>query len=345
MELLDRYLFAVSKHLPWQRQDDIIAELRANLEAQLEDKEAELGRPLTQDEAAEWLRHVGTPAQMAATYQPQRYLVGPRVFPTYLYVLRTACFWAAVAVMISFAVKIFNGRISGSGDIVEVLVQLPQVLLMTAAWVTLAFAGIEYFGVTNPRYTGLGATRGSWNPASLPPVEKTAATGERHKSYGRAAAEVSVGFVLLGWLLLIPWYPVVILGPGAAYASASHFALAPVWLEFLWCIVALNAVQLTWRAIDLFRGTWRKPRPVRHLVVKAMGMFALGIVLATHDHAVVLLKDPAGDLAQYGAKLDAINLYAYRSLQLVLAIALLQFGWDAIKLGAGYYRRRAIEAR
>ena len=48
MELLDRYLQAVRKHLPWQRQDDIIAELRANLEAQLEDKEAELGRPLNQ---------------------------------------------------------------------------------------------------------------------------------------------------------------------------------------------------------------------------------------------------------------------------------------------------------
>ena len=43
MELLDRYLEAVKKHLPWKRQDDIIAELRANLEAQLDDKETELG--------------------------------------------------------------------------------------------------------------------------------------------------------------------------------------------------------------------------------------------------------------------------------------------------------------
>lgn len=35
MELLDRYLQAVKKHLPWKRQDDIIAEseptLRLNL--------------------------------------------------------------------------------------------------------------------------------------------------------------------------------------------------------------------------------------------------------------------------------------------------------------------------
>jgi len=45
---LDRYLQAVKKHLPSRRQDDIIAELRANMESQLEDKEAELGRPSRQ---------------------------------------------------------------------------------------------------------------------------------------------------------------------------------------------------------------------------------------------------------------------------------------------------------
>jgi hypothetical protein len=54
MERLDRYLLAVRKHLPWQRQDDIIAELRANLEAQLEEKEAALGRPLSPAEMQEW---------------------------------------------------------------------------------------------------------------------------------------------------------------------------------------------------------------------------------------------------------------------------------------------------
>ena len=55
MELLDRYLQAVRKHLPWQRQEDILAELRANLESQLDEKQGELGRPLTPTEAEEWI--------------------------------------------------------------------------------------------------------------------------------------------------------------------------------------------------------------------------------------------------------------------------------------------------
>jgi hypothetical protein len=80
MELLDRYLQAVKKHLLLRRQDDIIAELRANLESQLEDKEAELGRPLTTGEAEDWLRTLGPPMMVAARYQTQQYLIGPTLF-------------------------------------------------------------------------------------------------------------------------------------------------------------------------------------------------------------------------------------------------------------------------
>ena len=46
MNLLDRYLLAVKKYLPWKA-DDILAELKANLESQLEEKESDLGRRLT----------------------------------------------------------------------------------------------------------------------------------------------------------------------------------------------------------------------------------------------------------------------------------------------------------
>src|SRR5260370_97257 len=96
MELLDRYLGAVRKHLPWERQDDIIAELRANLESQVEEKEEELGQPLTAAEAEAWLKEGGPPLQMAARYHTPRYLIGPALFPIYWYVLKLAFFWATV---------------------------------------------------------------------------------------------------------------------------------------------------------------------------------------------------------------------------------------------------------
>src|ERR1035441_7342757 len=106
MELLDRYLQAVKKHLPLRRQDDIIAELRANMESQLEDKESELGRPMTTGEQEDWLRKMGSPILVAARYQPQQYLIGPSIFPVYWYVLRMAILWALVIYSVVIAVVI-----------------------------------------------------------------------------------------------------------------------------------------------------------------------------------------------------------------------------------------------
>src|SRR5882672_981392 len=119
MDLLDRYLQAVKKHLPWKGQDDIIAELRANLEAQLEDKQAELGRPLTIAEVEAWLKQMGPPMHVAARYQPQQSLIGPAVFPTYWFVLRTACFWAVVISSVVSAVQIFSAEIPSGTAVLE----------------------------------------------------------------------------------------------------------------------------------------------------------------------------------------------------------------------------------
>jgi hypothetical protein len=56
MDLLRRYLQAVGTYLPKSQQDDILKELGENLRAQMEDKQAELGRPLNEDEAAAILK-------------------------------------------------------------------------------------------------------------------------------------------------------------------------------------------------------------------------------------------------------------------------------------------------
>ena len=58
MELIERYLQAVKFALPQAQQDDIIKELRDNILSQVEDKEAELGRPLAGSEQVELLKKI-----------------------------------------------------------------------------------------------------------------------------------------------------------------------------------------------------------------------------------------------------------------------------------------------
>jgi hypothetical protein len=341
MELLDRYLQSVRKHLPFERQDDIVAELRANLEAQLEEKEAALGRPLTQPEAEAWIKQLGSPIQMAAHYQPQQYLIGPALFPIYRHVLKLGLSWAAIIFAIATVVRFVAGDQPDAAALLEALLHLPLVILYTAAWCTLVFAAIEY-AVTRgliklPQVEHLSTL---WAPGVLPAAELRT-QGKKPRSYSQAVAEVVVAFFLLDWLLLIPHHPWLLMGPGAAFLNVSPYQLAPVWWQFYWAIIALNIVQLGWNLENLLRGKWRQPHPVKQIVFKFMGLIPLVFVLAARDHVLIVLKHPALDEARYGATLDSINFYTYRGFLVVAAITSIQLIWELYQLSRNAYRNRA----
>lgn len=344
MELLDRYLQAVRKHLPGKRQEDILAELRANLEAQLEDKEAERGRPLTQAEAEAWLKQLGAPMQMAAHYQPMQYLIGPGIFPTYWYVLRLALTWAFVIYMVVNAVLVAT-QTPDAEAVATAVAQLPGVLMTVAAWVTLIFAAVEFYAARNPtkcpEFAALGT---NWSPASLPPLDPTAGEGRPPRSRAHAIAELVFGFLFLVWVLLIPSYPWVLLGPGAHYLKTLPFQCAPVLWLFFWWIVGLNAVQLGWHTIDLVRGTWQRPRPVQHIVFKAIGLAALNVLLFAPGGALILLKNAKIEEARWGATVAGWNRGLHTAVLVVCLIVALQLLWDLGKVVLGAYRGRSVMA-
>lgn len=346
MDLLDRYLEAVKKHLPWQRQDDIIAELRANLESQLEDKEAGLGRPLTTGEAEAWLKQIGAPMQVAARYQPQRYLIGPAVFPIYWRVMQLALTWALIIYSIVVVVEIFSGQNPNGTALLEAVLRVPGVLMTVAVWVTLIFAVLEFVAEHYPeKLKRFPIPISDWLPASLPPVEKAAASGKRPRSYASAVAEVIFGFLFLVWLLLVPQHPYLLLGPGAAYLSASPFQFAPVCVQFYWCVVALNVLQLGWRAENLWRGRWQRPQTAQKMTTQALGLVPLLLLLTVRDHACLLLKNPALDQVRYGGTLDSINQWIFRVALFIFTIAVLQLVWELGRMSLNVYRRRAAAAR
>ena len=81
MDLLERYLQAVGQYLAPATKADVQAELRVNLQAEMDDLAEEKQRPLTESEVAAILKAHGRPILVAARYLPQRYLIGPEVFP------------------------------------------------------------------------------------------------------------------------------------------------------------------------------------------------------------------------------------------------------------------------
>jgi hypothetical protein len=345
MNLLDRYLLAVKKYLPWKRQDDILAELKANLESQLEEKESDLGRPLTTGEMQDWVKHLGPPMVMAARYQPQRYLIGPTIFPMYWWVMQLALLWCLVIYSVVKAVGIVANSPTGTA-VLRAVLGAPWSLMITAAWVTAVFAAIELAMTRSPaKFPANIVGHVDWSPGSLPMTEEPGCEGKRPRSYAHAVAEVVFGFLWIIWLLLIPNHPYLLMGPGAAYLRVSPYQLAPVWALFFWCIVALNVVQLAWRLIDLVRGAWQKSRALQHITVKSMGL-ATTLVLFTAAHRQwLLLKHPAADAARYGATLNSMNHAIYGALLWVVAISAMIWLWQIVQLSVDHYRKRVAAAK
>src|SRR6266852_7973509 len=109
MDLINRYLQAVKFWLTKNQKQDIIAELAEDLRSQIEDREAELGRQLNESEVAELLKQRRRPVLVANRYRPQQHLIGPVLFPIYLFVLEVvAGFYLLPWVLVWITVAIFR---------------------------------------------------------------------------------------------------------------------------------------------------------------------------------------------------------------------------------------------
>lgn len=91
MNLANEYLRVVEALLPKAQREDIAAELRDTVLSRIEEREAELGRPLTEAETEAVLHEIGHPILVAGRYRegPQ-HAVGPALYPYWAFVVKVA---------------------------------------------------------------------------------------------------------------------------------------------------------------------------------------------------------------------------------------------------------------
>ena len=226
MEMIERYLQAVKFALPQGEREDIVKELRDSILSQIEEKEATLGRPLTEDEQAELLKKLGSPMQLASRYRKQQYLIGATMFPIYWRVLKVSL--AMVFVILaagSIATAAAGKTLSES---LGVLFRFPGVALMTFAWMTVVFSALEFFGARLH-------LRDRWDPRLLPPLVKS----EPRKSQFELIAQMIIQTLFGIWWLAGLHYQYLIFGPGIAVLR-----FGPVWQTIYPLFVVMVIVDL-----------------------------------------------------------------------------------------------------
>lgn len=301
MNLLNRYLKAVARCMPSAGRDDIIAELKANILSQMEDRERELGRPLTEDEQADTLRRFGNPAIIAGRYRAHNLgfafgsqLIGPELFPFYKTVLTTNLVITLVVVagVIPMIVRGIGAKVALPGILVQLAVQF--------GIVTFIFVALE---------RNKAHLLDKWDPRKLPALKANSEDGPSARNIFNFIM-VAVGTL---WLALTPRWPYLMLGPGALYLQAIPIKLMPQWIEFYWAIMLLLCAQLVLRFFSLFRLLARRPARIMDLTLKSAGL-CIG--------ALLLFKAPNYVSSPYPKVADWANLSLLICLIVAVAINL-----------------------
>jgi len=274
MELVTRYVSEVGRHLPQKTRADLEKEIRSLIEAALDDRATKVGRPVDEDMIVEVLKEFGPPEKMAASYLPERYLIGPQLFPAFINVVRIALPIVIILAGLGLAVRLGYSDLQPK-FVVEAIAEgfagMFNTVLQVLGTIVLVFALLEYFAPgfksrTLPRDLDVRNLKKEWDPRSLP---KPAPAPQK---VGVVGLSVEIAFTVVA-IVIFNFYPQLI---GVGF-SGEEWVSIPVladvfftrylpWLNIVW------ALQIVLDAIVIGRGRWEQGTGWLYVTVKAMSV-------------------------------------------------------------------------
>jgi len=321
MQLLDGYLKAVAKGLPTAQREDIIRELSEDIRAEMNEKQAELGRPLSDTEQREILKRHGNPLLLAARYRQDdrtltigRELIGPALFPFYVKVLSFNLGLTFVIIGSIFTALVISGQRVGFGEIVSnALLQL----FLQLSVVTLIFSLIQRHMIKAPDQWNLGAPRGLHLDLK---IETGTPFGGKNNPC-RVSRFESISFVIasavaLVWLKEVQLHPFLIFGPAAYFLK-----LAPIWSQAIPLIALLTCLEMGRALINFIRPDWTRFRSVAQVITGSASLAVVGLLINTGTW--VTLADTA-DSGAYRRAAEIVNQTFRVGLMFSAAICVVQ---------------------
>jgi len=143
---------------------DIESEIHSAIQDLLDERARQTGKPVDDEEnILEVLKEYGDPEKVAASYQPERYLIGPRLYPAYIKVIQIVLPIMGVLALLGLGFSL--GEAAGPANIVETIAQAVAEffgsMISALGSITLIFALLERF------VPDLKTKEIQWNPRSL----------------------------------------------------------------------------------------------------------------------------------------------------------------------------------
>jgi hypothetical protein len=145
--LIDIYVSEIGRRLPRRTRADIEAEIRSVLQDMLEERSQKFGKPVDEEMTLEVLKAYGVPEKVAATYQGERFLIGPRLYPIFILVLKIVLIvtgvLAAIGLGIALSQTVGNPQI-GIETTIKALANFGAAFMTALGNIVLIFAVLEW---------------------------------------------------------------------------------------------------------------------------------------------------------------------------------------------------------
>ncbi len=271
-ELIESYVHEVGQRLPRKIRADIELELRSLLADSLEDR-------MDDDTAVhEFLKELGSPAQFAAQYLPNQYLIGPNLYPTFQTVATVLFSVITVVTVVSIAIFLFNaGRPENvlawwGQEMAEYVGNLISIL----GSVTLIFAIFERVGVNNAK------SEENWDPRTLRPVKDP-----NRINRGEMITSI-IGSIVSIWVFLS--LPDWIGTEGGGFFTNGYLEHTP-WLITSWVF------EIALKSIVVGNGRWTRLTRMLEVATQTFDIVVLYRIIS----GVILISVPLFDSGLKGA--------------------------------------------
>ena len=306
MELLERYLQAVRFWLPKEQKQDIIAELSEDLRSQIEEKETELGRKLSEAEVEAILKQRGRPVLVANRYLPQQYLIGPLLFPIYSFVLKiVALFYLLPWVLVWIALLAFSPTYRAQ----HTNLFTTALSAWSSWWVTAltVLATVTIVFVVLEQVQAKSGFLEKWDPRKLPPVRNPNRI-QRSASILELAANMA--FCL--------WWVTSMSSPTVVNRSEVKVSFLPAWRYFFWGFFVLALFNIALSAVNLARPYWTTRRATFRLGCDCIGSALFCWLLKAGILVEIVVPNVSPERAMQIT--NAINLWAGRAVPAAILV-------------------------
>ena len=272
--MIDRYVYAVTKHLPAEQRMDIEKELRGLIEDMIPEEKA---AGLKEDAAVEAvLRKMGHPALLAARYRGvEQHLIGPGIYYLYVLVLKIVLLATGGGLLIAMIVNLLaNGSTNPLQTILETIGSLMTGLISAFGSVTLIFAAIERY---SPEKIDVMQSE-AFDPQDLPQIPL------KNERIHPADPIVSMVFIVIAMIAAtyVPRF-VGLYWTGMAAGDMIPLFNEPVYRMYLPFILITLAIGLVREIAKLVAGRWTIPLTILQLLIGIPSLILTVIMFRNPD--------------------------------------------------------------